>query len=100
MASLSPSSRIDETNASEFSSVIDLGLFKKKRLSVFERYRALASPLPILPFPSSALIWTWWTKFQATNNQVWQLLGSSYGAPWNTYILKEVFLFTIRESCP
>ena len=54
---------------------------KKKRLSVFKRYRALVSPQPSLAFPSSELHWTRRTTFQATHNHVWQLLESSYRAP-------------------
>ena len=82
-----------------------LAFHQKKTPLTFERYRALVSPLPILAFPSSALHLTCWTTFQATKNQVWQLLGSSYGALWTTCILKEFFLFknrmwTFRESSP
>ena len=83
MASISLSIfQIDETNASQSSSVVNLWLFiKKRRLSVFERYRALVSPWPILPFPSCEPLLTCRTTFQATHNQVWQLLESSYRAP-------------------
>ena len=90
-SSVSPSSGSMKSMPLSVRALSTFGFAKKRRLSVSERYRALVSPLPILAFPSSELLLTRWTTFQATKNQVWQLLGSSYRAPWTTCILKEVF---------
>ena len=43
-------------------------------LGTFEHYRALVSRLPILAFLSSERLLPFWTRLQATNSQVWQLL--------------------------
>ena len=78
--------RVDETNASQSSSII----------------RPLASRLPILAFLSCKRLSPFWTELQATNSQVWWLLDFLLVSPWTTYIPLEVFFrqSELRESFP
>ena len=73
--------RIDETNASQLSSVVDLWLFKKRKTPL--SFRASSTFAFSIAHSCFSFFWAAFDmldQFQATNNQVWWLLGSSYGA--------------------